>query len=306
MYKISLVIATYNRCESLRVTLNSLLELELDGKLEYEVIVVDNNSKDKTFDVVEGLKSYFNGRLVYLYEIKQGKSYALNKGISAAKGEIIALTDDDCVVDKNWLKSISEIFSLRKPDLLSAKVIPRFNSVVPKWLNIDAMRGPIVYHHLEDRYIENSERIISVCGSNLSFLKETYNKYGGFSYSGRGEDGELCRRWVKLGARVAYDPGPVVYHNTDPSRLTKNYFRKWYFLCGKHYSIFRKFENEQHKLFLDIPFWVYGKFISTTVDFMKSMMIFDRDIFTKEIWVWYYAGIIFEKFLPKNLLESLR
>lgn len=82
---ISIIISTYNRCESLKDTLDSLLNQEIDGSFDYEVIITDNNSKDKTKEVVESCKEKFNGRLRYLFEPQQGKSYALNRAIKESK-----------------------------------------------------------------------------------------------------------------------------------------------------------------------------------------------------------------------------
>jgi len=78
---ISVIICTYNRCESLKDTLDSLLAQECDGTFNWEVIVVDNNSKDRTKEVVESYMHKFGGKLRYLFEPRQGKSHALNKEI---------------------------------------------------------------------------------------------------------------------------------------------------------------------------------------------------------------------------------
>lgn len=98
--KFSVIIATYNRADELPRTLESLKKLEADEP--WEVIVVDNNSSDNTREVVEGVKS-FPVPLRYIFEKEQGRSAALNAGIRAAQGEILAVTDDDVRVDPHWL-----------------------------------------------------------------------------------------------------------------------------------------------------------------------------------------------------------
>lgn len=110
MPKISVIIATYNRCESLKNTLDSLLTQEIDVSFNWELIVADNNSKDETKKTVESYKQKFDGRLKYLFEPRQGKSYALNAAIKEAGSEIIAFTDDDCILDRSWLKNYSSIY----------------------------------------------------------------------------------------------------------------------------------------------------------------------------------------------------
>ncbi|MEW6169944.1 MAG: glycosyltransferase [Candidatus Omnitrophota bacterium] len=303
---ISVIVATYNRCQNLRNTLDSILFQDITGDFDFEIIVVDNNSNDKTKNVIEYYRPKFAGRLKYLFEPRQGKSFALNKGREEAKGEIIAFTDDDCIVNKDWLKNINEVFKIKNIDVLSGRVEPLFVSPKPRWLNVDKMRGPIVYHHLSDVYIENDKKKVRTCGSNLSIKRNSFYKFGGFTYFGRGQDSELGNRWAKLGAKIAYDPNPVVYHYTPASRLTKNYFRKWYFLCGKHNSMFDREEYTQGRCFLWIPLWIYKKLLMSILSFLKSLKLSKSEIFSNEIWFWFTLGEICGCLGFKKLLEDLR
>src|SRR5262245_139927 len=108
---ISVVIATYNRCESLMATLRSLANLQIPAGLLWEVIIVDNNSTYETRATVEGFIDSGQQNVRYLFEPQQGKSVALNNGVREAKGKIIAMTDDDCVVDSRWIASILPEFT---------------------------------------------------------------------------------------------------------------------------------------------------------------------------------------------------
>src|ERR1044072_6930607 len=99
--KFSVIIATYNRAEELVKTLESLKSLESTGP--WEVIIVDNNSSDNTREVVLERIDSFPVPLRYIMEKEQGRSAALNAGIRAAQGEILAVTDDDVRVDPKWL-----------------------------------------------------------------------------------------------------------------------------------------------------------------------------------------------------------
>src|SRR3990167_2999593 len=92
---LSVIIATYNRCENLKEALRTLYQQENDGTFDYEIIVIDNNSKDQTREVVESFIAKEGLKVRYIFEPIQGKVYALNTGITHAKGEIVAFTDDD-------------------------------------------------------------------------------------------------------------------------------------------------------------------------------------------------------------------
>lgn len=295
MPKISVVIATYNRCRSLKDTLDSLLNQEYDGSFDYEVIVADNNSNDETKEAVESYKPQFNGRLGYLFEPKQGKSYALNTGIKEAKGEIVAFTDDDCVADKNWLKNIKNIFKNKDVDILGGKVTPFFTTPIPEWLQNyekSILRYPLMLYDLGNKYLENDENKILPLGSNISLKKTSFSRFGDFSHAGRAQDIEFCNKWHKLGAKIAYSPAVVVHHYTNPARMTKSYFRKYFFQTGKdHVRIFRE-KYLQGRCFSGVPLWLFKELLLKILRFIKGAVILDRNIFLNELLMWHTFGII--------------
>ena len=77
MDKISIIIATYNNSEILEASLRSYDNLEIPEKVNVELIVVDNNSTDKTFEVITNYRSSNLCRVEYVFEGRQGKSFAL-------------------------------------------------------------------------------------------------------------------------------------------------------------------------------------------------------------------------------------
>src|SRR5215211_3933038 len=111
--EVSIVIPTYNRSELLRDAVLSVLRQEDDGS-SFEVVVVDNNSRDDTEAVVRSLMDEYLGRLHYVLEPKQGNAHARNAGIEHAKGAIIAFIDDDVIVESNWLTTLKQAFTERE------------------------------------------------------------------------------------------------------------------------------------------------------------------------------------------------
>ena len=107
--KVTVVIVTYNRAEMLKEALESLTT---QSRLPDEVLVVDNNSSDRTKAVAESFKGRLN--MSYVFEPVQGTSTARNTGIKHAQGDIIAYLDDDCIAEKDWLHYI-EIPFLEDP-----------------------------------------------------------------------------------------------------------------------------------------------------------------------------------------------
>src|ERR1044071_912653 len=108
-YEITVVISTYNRSEMLGAAIESALGQESAG-VRYEVIVVDNNSTDGTREVIEGYIKRGHENLRYVFEGRQGVSYARNTGIAEARAGIIAFADDDVRVSKDWVAKIKRTF----------------------------------------------------------------------------------------------------------------------------------------------------------------------------------------------------
>lgn len=112
--KISVVVPTYNGERTLNRCLNSVLDQTYK---DYEVIVVDNNSTDRTKDIIKEFQLIKGEKVKYVFEGYRSRGGARNAGIEAASGEIIAMTDMDCVVPTNWLSE------LIKPIILEEEMV---------------------------------------------------------------------------------------------------------------------------------------------------------------------------------------
>ncbi|MDP2907444.1 MAG: glycosyltransferase family 2 protein [Nanoarchaeota archaeon] len=105
---ISVIVPTYNRSDLLNKCLSSLINQTFLKKF-YEIIVIDDGSNDNTKNIVLKFKRKYPD-ISYFYQKNQGHSIARNKGISNSKGKFIAFTDDDCIVEKDWIKKIVKTF----------------------------------------------------------------------------------------------------------------------------------------------------------------------------------------------------
>src|SRR5882762_1539701 len=104
---ITVVVCTYNRCQTLKKTIESVAAQTLSQSLGWEILVVDNNSSDETRQVVENFRRHHPERFHYLFEPQQGISYARNAGIRHAQGEILAFIDDDETAETGWLQNLT-------------------------------------------------------------------------------------------------------------------------------------------------------------------------------------------------------
>ena len=132
---ISVIICTYNRSQILGKTVESVAAQELPPSLNWEILVVDNNSTDETRQVAESLRSRYPERIRYLFEPRQGLSNARNTGIRESRGEIVAFMDDDETADGAWLQRLTANLHTSEWAGAGGRVVPPPGFSRPHWLS---------------------------------------------------------------------------------------------------------------------------------------------------------------------------
>jgi glycosyltransferase involved in cell wall biosynthesis len=319
--KYSVIIATYNRAADLRETLLSLAGLEPDGP--WEVIVVDNNSKDDTRAVVESAAQDFPAPLRYLFEREQGRSPALNTGIRAARGRIVATTDDDVRVPADWLTSAAASLARLNCDYVGGPVMPIWGAPPPVWLSSRGGQQWAVIALLDygPLPIEFGARV--PLGVNMAFTRDAFDRAGLFDpQTGRRagtllgqEVREWCIRARKAGLRGFYVPAMTVQHVIPADRLRKEYFRRWFYWRG----ISRAMLYDRAGLDMEkpeqpapdpstmthvagVPRYLYRKALrhagQMVHDLVRRRPV---DTFEHELWLWFFAGIVRQRFRDTRL-----
>ena len=229
MTMISIAIATYNRADELRRTLESLEALSLGDDLTCEVLVVDNNSNDATRSVAEGFEGRLPGPLRYVHEARQGLSHARNRSIEEARSEIVAFLDDDVDVDPRWLIGLASAFAVGDAAAVGGRAYLSYPQVKPRWLG-ERDEGYLTEVELgPDRRSAVPDEL---CGVNLAIKKGWIERVGGFRADlGRvgtcligSEEGELLERIAEAGGTVFYEPSAVVGHRVAAERLSRRWF----------------------------------------------------------------------------------
>jgi glucosyl-dolichyl phosphate glucuronosyltransferase len=238
--KVSVILCTYNRSESLAKALASVARSKVPESIQWEVLVVDNNSRDATRSVVEEFCRRDPSRFRYLFEPKQGKSYALNAGIQAARGEILAFTDDDVTVEPTWLQNLTACLDKGEWVGAGGRTFPERAFTAPSWLRLEdpCALGPL---GMFDLGAEACELTVPPSGNNMAYRTEAFEKYGSFrtelgprpGSEIRSEDKELGQRLLSAGERLRYVPSAIVYHAVPASRIHKSYFLVWWFDYGR-------------------------------------------------------------------------
>jgi glycosyltransferase involved in cell wall biosynthesis len=110
--KVSVIIPVYNGEKTLRICLNSVLNQSYKN---YEVIVVDNNSTDKTKEIIYSFKKN-EGRVIYAFAERRSTAVARNEGVRLVRGDILIFTDADCVCPYCWIEEITRPIRLEGED----------------------------------------------------------------------------------------------------------------------------------------------------------------------------------------------
>jgi len=247
MTLLTAIICTYNRADSLKRTLDSFRNQEaLECEEAWELLVVDNNSSDHTRQVVKSFVATAKMNVRYIFEPRQGKSYALNTGIANSNGQILAFTDDDVIVDKRWVASIIEAGSRYPHEAFGGKVLPLWPDYIPPWIQANGpysrpiVGGPIPSHDRGDEVREYGEGMWVPIGCNMFFRREVFDKYGGFRTDlgphgdiyGTNEDCEIGFRLINNGERLLYYPKAIIYHPVPRSRLSQEYVLRYLWSAG--------------------------------------------------------------------------
>lgn len=268
--RISVVIATYNRCALLRDCLEQLaVQHYQPGD---EVIVVDNGSTDDTEAVVAAFASAFAVPLRHLRETAPGKTPALITGINASHGEVLALTDDDVLVAQNWLETVRRLFQDPTVSLVGGRVDPRWESQAPPWLQLEhhgrygRMASPLALQHYGERQPLGARTAV---GANLAVRRNVLEAVGGFApHLGRirgtlmcGEDHEFCQRVVNANYTAIYDPALVVRHWVPAERVRVRYFLRWFYWSGVTNATLNGTDIAAAPRLLNVPRYIWGQLL---------------------------------------------
>lgn len=240
MLRLSLVIATYNRAESLLVTLNSVAAQTTPVE-QWECIVVNNNSTDDTEQrFKEFAQAHPNLRLRMVNELRQGLSFARNRGIGEGEGEYIAIIDDDERIAPDFISSYIELFD-STPDAMAAggPIVAEYPTGKPRWMSRFTERPIANTMYFGDKIcIFPSGRIPG--GGNMALRRSAVKRYGVFDtalgYVGEqligGEECDLFERLQIAEAKYYYVPGAVMYHIIPKEKLSLEYLSRLSYNVG--------------------------------------------------------------------------
>ena len=196
---VSVIVCSYNGGRTLAACLDSLRKLNYP---DYEVILVDDGSTDDTAHIAAQFPW-----VRYIHQSNHGLSHARNTGAAAAKGDVFAYTDSDCMADTDWLYYL--ISTLVSGDYAGVGG-PNVTPPAQNWIQACVAAAPGGPSHvlLTDTIAEH------IPGCNMAFYRWAFEGVGGFDpeYHKAGDDVDFCWRIQQTGWVIAFSPTAIVWH----------------------------------------------------------------------------------------------
>ncbi len=240
---VTIAICTRNRARSLTGTLDSVAAMSVSSDVRWEVLVVDNGSTDETSSVIHSFKHVLPIREEF--EARSGVSNARNRAVAEASGDYIVWTDDDALVDRQWLRAYLSAFHLW-PDaaLFGGKTLPLFECALPDWLRetLDLLGGVFAVRDFGDVPVQLTLEGRQIpYGTNYAMRTSEHRSHpfnpdlgpgsGDLIY---GEETDLMESVLRAGKTGYWVPEAKVQHRIPRERMTLDYIDKYYRGYGRY------------------------------------------------------------------------
>lgn len=265
MKRVTVAICTWNRAALLDQTLTHFCRLSIPKDVEWELLLINNNSTDNTEEVTRSFADRLPIR--HVLEIRQGQSNARNRAIQDATGDLLIFTDDDVLVDETWLSEYAAALD-RWPDAgyFGGLIEPWFEHEPPKWLvdNQAAFAGMLVARNLGpvERVLAPGEEPY---GANMAFRLSAikgrlFDPNLGLTGDNaiRFDESVYCRALRAAGLQGVWLPKASIRHFVIAERLTLGYVRKYYEGTGR--STIRAGGPLDGHLIFGAPRWLYRQY----------------------------------------------
>lgn len=246
---ISIIVCAFNEEANLIKNLPLLLDQNYfkNGKRNFEVLVVNHNSQDDTFYLLNRMKEeYPHLSVLHLTQdakLIPGKKFPLSMGIKQARHEHLLLTDADCVPASNeWLSQMAAGFSSQKQIVLGYSPYLQY----PGWLNAQ-IRFETVHSAIQYLSYALAGMPYMGVGRNLAYIKDLFNQNKGFSSHAQitSGDDDLFINQVANSANTSIVIDPLAFTYSEPKKTAI----EWKFQKGRHLST-GKYYKPLHKFLL--------------------------------------------------------
>lgn len=230
----SIVVCTRNRAERLRRCLRAVGRIRSDH--DWELVVVDNASTDATREVLDAFEGDASIPVTRAFESRPGLGRARNTGCRAARGEIIALTDDDCYPEPDYVDRVMDVFARHSVGYAGGRILLHDPGDAEITVRPETEPELLPAHYFPWAGF--------VQGANMAFRRRVFSDVGGFDpMMGAGtpypcEDIDFCARASDRGWNGGYFPGPTVrhHHGRKPGPEVRRLRRRYHQGRGGYYA----------------------------------------------------------------------
>jgi glycosyltransferase involved in cell wall biosynthesis len=300
----TVIICTFNRSANLPTCLAGLARQDGVRHLDWEVLVVDNNSSDDTSQVVERLATTLPIKIRYAFESEQGLNYARNRGARESDSRFFAFLDDDILASEGWLHAVHQALLTNDADAVGGRIHLDPALRLPGWIAPE-MRGFLGYQDYGDEPFRMDGLSRYPFGGNMSFERRVVERVGLFNpklgRKGAGQRrGELFkgaetdffnRLAADPEARIFYEPRAIVYHHVLPHQLTKRYFRTIHYNAG--YQAARFDDKAYPRRFVGVPLFLFSQLARGIWRYVVQLVREGSDVaFRQQMTVGHFVGMV--------------
>lgn len=297
--ELSVIICTYNRVDSLITVLKSFENQKIKSDMNWEIIIIDNNSKDETHNKVIEFKNKTDMEIRYFLEINQGLSYARNRGVVESRGEYLFFIDDDEMAHEGLVEAVYRTFKDHGCDSVGGRIHLLPQGRLPDWLEQE-LWGFLGHLDYGDEVIQLDEDRYPF-GGNMAFSRKSFEKTGLFHVDmGRkgqhlfgGEEYDFFKRFLASGGIGIYQPNAIAYHIVEKQRMKKSYFRKLHYSSGLQQAHLDEDHLSGFRCLHGIPLFLFRQLTGSAIRLGRDIVVhgWDRS-FRKEMTLWHFLGLM--------------
>ncbi len=283
---VSILIPAHNEEKVIARTIRSMVDLNYP-KDRYEIIVINDNSSDRTGEILSRLTMKYNENNIKVITTSKtdggkGKSNALNIGYKKSKGEFLVVYDADNTPEKNALKYL--VYEITRNDKHAA-VVGKFRTINKKknWLTRFINIETLSFQWMAQAGRYQLFNICTIPGTNFILRKEAIDKLGGWDISAIAEDTEISFRLLQLGYTIGMMPLAVTWEQ-EPETLPVWFKQRTRWVKGNIYVLVKYFPSlifgKAKKIWIDILYFI-SVYILFLTSILLSYAIFILGVFTE-------------------------
>jgi len=301
---ITIAICTFNNAGRLPVLITELRKQTCDEL--FEILVVDNNSKDETQAVVERLKVERGPALRSIVEFQQGIPFARNRAIEESlNSRFLFFIDDDELPEPGWLSSAFELFENKAVQCVGGRIRCVFEPVGrPSWLGDELLGFLGEVNHGPDAFCIK-DRKTPIWSGNIAYRVSLFQQHKQYRFDhrynrkgkgiGGGSNGIMFQTFLLDSVQMMYCPDMIINHYIEPWRLKRGYFLRLHFKSGTRHG---QFQSEHYsKTVFGVPFFMISQTLRQSVKSLRYMVTKEKRMMRQAMNAAHAFGMIYGRFL---------